>query len=232
MNYENHRDPITSWAAEDRPREKMLMHGKRALSHAELLAILIGSGTRNESAVDLARKILDVIDHDLHSLGDLNTDQLIEFKGIGEAKALKIAAALELGRRRAGTVRRKLFRITGSSDVVELVAPKLADLIAEEFWIILLNKANRVIDLHCVCKGGLDATIADPRLIFKRALEKKACAIIAVHNHPSGNTNPSEADKRLTMRLQKAGELLQIPLLDHLIYTVEGYFSFADEGIL
>lgn len=202
------------------------------MSQAELLAIVIGSGTTAESAVALARRILNHIDNDLRALGELGYEELVEFKGIGQAKALKISAALELGRRRSGAMPRTKAKISTSSDIYQLISSKLSDLIAEEFWVVLLNKANQVLDIHCVCKGGLDATIADPRLIFKRALEKKSCSLVAIHNHPSGNTRPSDADKRLTIRLKHAGELLQIPLIDHIIFTDNGYYSFADEGIL
>jgi DNA repair protein RadC len=223
---------ILSWAEDDRPREKMLLKGNAALSDAELIAILIGSGTVDLSAVDVAKLILQRANNNLNELAKLSLKDLMKVKGIGEAKAISIAAALELGRRRkdSETVRRP--KITCSRDAYDQIKPYLWDLPHEEFWILLLSRSNEVIRPVQVSQGGVAGTVADPKLIFKHAIEHLASAIILVHNHPSGNLTPSQADKDLTKRLKEAGKLLEVPILDHLIFADNGYLSFADDGLL
>lgn len=223
---------IKNWAQDDRPREKLLLKGRSSLSDAELLAILIGSGSRNESAVDLCKKILAKTGHSLSELGKLSIKQLMEFKGIGEAKAVTIVAALELGRRRRteGALEKK--KISSSNSVFELMQPVIGDLPHEEFWVVYLNNSNKVIDRFQLSKGGITGTLVDVRLALKKALELGATSIILAHNHPSGTLNPSSADKQLTQKLKTAGESLDIKILDHVIVTEKSYFSFADEGLL
>lgn len=221
---------ITAWAEEDRPREKMLLKGKHVLSDAELIAILLGSGSIGESAVALSQRILASVDHNLHDLGKRSLAELQRFKGIGEAKAITIAAALELGRRRQLSDLRERPRISASRDAFNVVAPLLTDLHHEEFWVLLLNKANEVFARERLSTGGMAGTVVDLKMLFKAALDVRAAAVIAVHNHPSGNLQPSQADMELTRRLKKAGEVLDLPLLDHLIVSERGYYSFADEG--
>lgn len=223
---------ILSWAEEDRPREKLLLKGKAALSDAELIGILIGSGTKSISAVDLSKKILKHVSNDLNALAKLSVEDLQKFKGIGEAKGISIVSALELGRRRKESYSLKKVKITSSRGVYELMKPELMDLAYEAFWVILLNRANQVIKKQHISTGGVSGTVADPKIIFKAALENLASAIILVHNHPSGNLKPSQADLNLTNKVKNAGALLEIPVLDHLIFTDEGYLSFADEGLL
>ena len=223
---------ILSWAEEDRPREKLLLKGKAALSDAELIGILLGSGTVSLSAVDLARQILGSVDNNLNSLAKLSVKELEKFKGIGEAKAITIVAALELGRRRKAAELPTRQSVTSSADVFALMQPHLLDLPHEEFWVVLLNRANVVMKKVQISVGGVAGTVADPKLIFKAALEHLASSVILVHNHPSGNLKPSQADKDLTHKLREAGRHLEIPVLDHVIVTEKNYFSFADEGIL
>lgn len=223
---------IKNWAQDDRPREKLLNKGRSALSDAELLAILIGSGSRNESAVDLCKKILARTEFSLNELGKLSVNQLKEFKGIGEAKAVTIVAALELGRRRRTEEALEKHKISSSNSVFELMQPIIGDLPHEEFWIIYLNNSNKVIDRFQLSKGGITGTLVDVRLALKKALELGATSIILAHNHPSGALNPSSADKQLTQKLKTAGESLDIKILDHLIVTEKSYFSFADDGLL
>lgn len=223
---------IKSWAEDDRPREKMLQKGRAVLTNAELLGILIGSGNRNESAVDLAKRILVSVDNDLNKLGMLGISDLVKFKGIGTAKAVNIASALELGRRRQSTETKQAKQITSSKDSYDVLYPMLADLNHEQFFVLLLNRSNRVIDLVKISQGGVAGTVADSKLIFKVALEKLASAIIISHNHPSGNLKPSKADIQLTQRIKEAGAVLDIQVLDHLIIADDGYFSFADDGLL
>jgi DNA repair protein RadC len=223
---------ILSWAEEDRPREKLLMKGKSALSDAELIGILIGSGTVSMSAVDLAKVILNDVNNNLNELAKLSVKDLQKFKGIGEAKAISIMSALELGRRRKESDLPKKLRITSSKDVYDIMAANLLDLPHEEFWVLLLNRANAVIKKVQISAGGVAGTVADPKIIFKTALENLSSGIILVHNHPSGNLMPSQADKELTKKMKEAGKLLDIPVLDHLIFADRTYYSFADEGIL
>jgi DNA repair protein RadC len=226
------RITIKSWAEEDRPREKLLTLGRRSLTDAELIAILIGSGSRQETAVELSKRILHSLENDLEKLGRLSVNELSKFKGIGEAKAISIIAALELGRRRRETERPKVTSITCSKDIFHLMHRHFADLNHEEFWIILLNRANNVQSQHLISKGGQAGTVADPKIIFKAALENHAASIILAHNHPSGSLRPSQADINLTKKLRDAGMLLDISVLDHLIFTDTTYFSFADEGMI
>ncbi|MFY7908715.1 MAG: RadC family protein [Emticicia sp.] len=222
---------ILSWAEEDRPREKLLLKGKAALSDAELIAILIGSGTRELSAVDLSKLILQSVKNNLNELAKLSINDLMKFKGIGDAKAISIAAALELGRRRKESDVIKKAKVSSSADAYEAIRPYLMDLQHEQFWVLLLNRANEVIRPQQISIGGVSGTVADPKMIFKAAIEHLASAIILVHNHPSGNLTPSQADKDLTKKVKEAGRTLDIPVLDHLIFSDNGYFSFADEGI-
>ncbi|MBC6612725.1 DNA repair protein RadC [Hymenobacter sp. BT507] len=223
---------IKSWAEEDRPREKLLAKGRAALSDAELMAILLGSGTAKLSAVDVAKLILQAVENDLNALAKLSVKELMRHKGIGEAKAITIVAALELGRRRKEATASQRTVITCSTDIYNTIRPNLQDLPHEEFWVVLLNRANVVMRKQPVSTGGVAGTVADPKLIFKHALEQLASSIILVHNHPSGNRNPSAADIALTRKLKEAGQFLDLPILDHLIYTDLGYYSFADEGML
>ncbi len=223
---------IKSWAEEDRPREKLQLKGRAALSDAELIGILIGSGTPKLSAVDVAKLILGAVENDLNALAKLTVKELQKHKGIGEAKAITIVAALELGRRRKEAAPAAKTRITCSKDSYDYIKPHLLDLPHEEFWIILLNRANTIIKKIQISSGGVAGTVADPKIIFKHALENLACALILVHNHPSGQLKPSAADISLTKKLQEAGKVLDLPILDHLIFTDNSYFSFADEDLL
>lgn len=223
---------IKNWSQDDQPREKLRDKGKAALSDAELVAILIGSGSRNESAVELCKRILASANNNLSALGKLSIKQLTEFKGIGEAKAIAIIAALELGRRRRGEEALQHHKIDSSQSVFELMQPIIGELAHEEFWIIYLNNSNKVLQKNQLSKGGITGTLVDVRLALKTALETGAVGLILAHNHPSGTLKPSEADKQITQKLKNAGESLDIKVLDHLIITENAYFSFADEGIL
>jgi len=222
---------IKNWAVEDRPREKLLSKGISSLSNAELIAILIGSGNKEESAVDVSKRILHDVNNNLNELGKTTIDQLQKnYRGIGEAKAITIVAALELGRRRKLSDIQEKPQIKSSNDVYELMHPVLADIPHEEFWIILLNRANKVISTQKISQGGLSGTVIDTRLIMKSALEQLVSSIILCHNHPSGNKFPSQQDKSITTKLSEAGKIMDIPVLDHIIITDGGYYSFADEG--
>lgn len=232
MTYDTSSGNIQSWAEEDRPREKLMLKGKAALSDAELIAILINSGTVDLTAVDVAKIILKSIGNNLNDLAKLSIKDLSKFRGIGEAKAITVIAALELGRRRKEQDRAQRTRITCSRDAYDEIKPHLLDKPHEEFWLLLLNRANEVLRPVQVSAGGVSGTVADPKIIFKQALEYLASAMILVHNHPSGNLTPSQADKDLTRKLKDAGRLLDIPVLDHLIFTDKSYLSFADEGLL
>ena len=223
---------IKDWSQDDQPREKLLYKGKAALSDAELVAILIGSGTRNESAVELCKRILASANNNLTDLGKLSIKQLMEFKGIGEAKAITIAAAMELGRRRRGEEALEKEKISSSHSVFELMQPILGELPHEEFWIIYLNNSNKVLQKNQLSKGGITGTLVDVRLVMKNAIELGAVGIILVHNHPSGTLKPSIADKQLTKKLTVAGDSLDIKVLDHIIITEASYFSFADNEII
>lgn len=222
---------IRSWAEDDRPREKLLLKGKAALSDAELIAILIGSGNTEETAVDLSKRILLSLNNQLSELGKLSVKDLTKFKGIGEAKAISIIAALELGRRRKDSEPEKRVKITDSRSAFDVVYPHLGDLRHEEFWVIFLNRANAVIGKENISKGGVSGTTVDPKVVFKLAVQFPASAIILAHNHPSGQLKPSQADHQLTKKLKEAGNALDIPVLDHLIIGERDYFSFVDEGV-
>jgi DNA repair protein RadC len=223
---------IKDWALEDRPREKLLSKGIASLSNAELIAILIGSGTKDETAVELSRKVLDGISNNLVELGKLSITDLQKIKGIGEAKAISIIAAMELGRRRSLSAVEIKKKIEASQDVFDYFHPLIADLHHEEFWILLLNRANIIIDRYKGSQGGVSGTVMDVKTILKFAIEKLASAIIVCHNHPSGNKFPSDSDKSITRKLSDAANILDIKLLDHLIVTSNGYYSFADEGLM
>ena len=224
--------PINEWAEDDRPREKLLLKGKQSLSDAELIAILMGSGSKNESAVDLAKRILKASKDNLIELSKLGVKDFIKFKGVGEAKAISIIAALELGKRRRREEALDKKKISSSIDVFEYFSGILSDTNYESFYILLLNRANKIIREIQISEGGLSGTVADPKKIFKVALEHNASAMILCHNHPSGNIKPSDADIKLTHKLRNAGEMLDLPVIDHIILGEENYYSFADEGKL
>lgn len=221
---------ITQWAEEDRPREKMMMQGPSALSNAELLAILIGSGSKNESAVELMRKVLNNYHNSLNELGKTSIEELCKFKGIGTAKAVTLLAASELGKRRKEEGPGERTQIRSAQDVYQLLYPLMCDLPIEECWVLLLNQASKVIDKVKIGQGGLASTQVDIRCILREALLKRAVALILCHNHPSGNIRPSKEDDRLTETLQQAAKLLNIRLLDHVVVTDGNYYSYADEG--
>lgn len=223
---------IKNWATEDRPREKMLEKGRETLSDAELIAILIGSGNSNESAVDLSRRILRDVDDNLIQLSQLSINDLTGYNGIGEAKAVSILAALELGRRRRFAEASTQAFIKNSKDAFEYFYMRMADIEHEQFWVMLLNPANKVIKLAKVSDGGINGTSADPKRIFKIALENNATAMMLCHNHPSGNVLPSDHDKVLTRNIINGGKLLEIKILDHIIIGIDKYFSFADSGLI
>ncbi len=222
---------IKNWSEDDKPREKLMLKGSVSLSDAELVAILIGSGSRDESALSLSKRILASVDNKLNTLDKLSIKQLMKFKGIGEAKAISIAAALELGKRRKSEEKSIPKVISSSRDVFEIMQPIIGELPHEEFWVVYLNNSNKVIYKSQLSKGGMTGTVVDVRLIFKMALEQGAVSIILTHNHPSGKLQASEADKQITTKLKIAGDQLDIKVLDHIIITDLGYFSFQDEGI-
>lgn len=232
MSYKNKLTSIKSWAEDDRPREKLLLKGKIALSDAELIAILIGSGTKNESAVSLAKRILTSVDNNLNKLGKQQVLDLMKFKGIGEAKAISIITALELGRRRRLEEALVVPKISGSKDVFNIMQPVIGELTHEEFWVVYLNNSNKVLFKNQLSKGGITGTLVDIRLVFKKALDLNATGLILSHNHPSGKLKPSNADKLITAKMVKAGETLDLKVLDHLIITENDYFSFADENLM
>lgn len=223
---------IKSWAVDDRPREKLFAKGPSSLSTAELIAILIGSGNKQESAVDLSKRILMSVDNNIHQLSKLTPEKLTLFKGIGLAKAISIITALELGKRRQLANIAINPKITSSKDAYHIMQPLLGSLPHEEFWVLYLNNANKVLSKNQLSKGGITGTMVDVRLVLKTALEVGATGIILAHNHPSGTLKPSEADKQLTTKLSVAAKSLDIKVLDHLIITEKAYFSFADENIL
>jgi len=223
---------IKAWAEADRPREKLLLKGKQNLTDAELIAILMGSGNRELSAVGLAQIVLQSTNHNLNELGKSTVADLEKFKGIGEAKAISIIAALELGRRRQLSDIREKPQIRSSQDAYREMAPIIQDLPHEEFWILLLNRANRIISRETISSGGVSGTMVDAKLIFNRALARTASSIMLFHNHPSGGLTPSQADISLTRKLKEAGKVLDTQVLDHLIISERGYYSFADEGKL
>jgi DNA repair protein RadC len=223
---------ITDWAVEDRPREKLIQKGTASLSDAELLAILINSGTKDRSAVDLGRELLGIVNNNLNSLGKLSIADLKKLHGIGTARAVTIAAALELGRRRKHSEVPDVLQIKSSKDVADIFQPLLSDLLHEEFWILFLNRSNKVINRMKLSQGGISGTVTDVRIVMKKAIECLASGIIVCHNHPSGNLNPSESDTRITQKIKEAGNLMDIQMLDHLIISDKDYYSFADNGLL
>lgn len=222
---------IKNWSEDDKPREKLMVKGNFALSDAELIAILIGSGSRNESAVNLSKRILKSVDGNLNALGKLSLKQLMIFKGIGEVKAITITAAMELGRRRRVEEVQELSKITSSKTVFHIMQPIIGELSHEEFWVLYLNNSNKVIHKAQLFKGGITGALIDVRLIFKIALECNAVAIILTHNHPSGKLQASDADKEITQKLKLAGKQLDVTVLDHVIITETNYLSFVDQGI-
>jgi DNA repair protein RadC len=223
---------ITDWAVEDRPREKLIQKGTNSLSDAELLAILISSGTKEKSAVDLGRELLLMVNNNLNNLGKLTISDLTRLNGIGQARAVTIAAALELGRRRKLAEIPEIPQIKCSKDVFDLLSPLLSDLPHEEFWILFLNRSNKVMNRMKLSQGGISGTVTDVRMVMKKAIEYLASGIIVCHNHPSGNLNPSESDTRITQKIKEAGNIMDIQLLDHLIISEKDYYSFADNGLL
>jgi len=223
---------IKHWSDDDKPREKLLNKGRSVLSDAELIAILIGSGSRSESAVELSKRILSSVNNNLNELGRLSIKQLMEFKGIGEAKAVTIAAALEMGRRRRGEESLKVDKISSSKDAFEILQPIMGELEHEEFWILYLNNSNKVLQKAQLSKGGITGTLVDVRLIMKQTLELGAVGLILAHNHPSGTLKPSAADKQITQKIKLAAASLDIKVLDHLIVTQKDYYSFADNQTL
>jgi DNA repair protein RadC len=225
--------PIKAWAEDDRPREKLVLKGRSSMSDAELIAILLGTGSRNESAVDLAKRVLQSGDNSLEKLAKKSVAELKNFAGMGEAKALTIIAALELGKRRISIpVDNSSMKITTSGDAYRIIRPELDELQHEEFYIMLLNRSNIVTKKEQVSRGGMNSTIVDPKIVFKIALSNGASGIILAHNHPSGAVKPSEQDIRLTKKLREGAEVLDIALLDHIIVGANTYFSFADEGLV
>lgn len=223
---------IKYWAEDDRPREKMILKGRSVLSNAELIAILIGSGTREKSAVELAQEILSTHQNSLHELSKLSLEALMRFKGIGEAKAVNIMAALELGRRRKAMEKKRLTQITTSRVAYDLLTPYLLDLEHEEFYVMALNRANCVISIKCVSKGGKNGTIADGKIIFKHLVDQNATGVIFAHNHPSGNLEPSHEDRRLTKRFKEFARLIDMEVVDHIIVAGDSYTSMLEEGLL
>jgi DNA repair protein RadC len=230
-NYEPY-SAIKAWAEDDRPREKLLLKGKSVLSDAELLAIILGSGTAKVSAVDLSKQILNSCDQNLNELGKLSISDLKKFKGVGDAKAITISAAMELARRRRSDQLIKKKKVTSSQDAYQYLYPLLADLPHEEFVVVLLNRGNKIMTHKTISRGGVSGTVADAKIIFQIALEKLASSIILAHNHPSGNLTASQADIRLTEKLKEGASLLDLQVLDHLIIGDENYLSFADDGLL
>lgn len=224
--------PMRNWSEDDQPREKLALKGKAALTDAELLAIIIGSGSRNLSALELSKRILLSVENNLNALCKLSLAQLKSFKGIGQVKAVTIVAALELGRRKRNEETKELTKINSSQSIFELMRPILGELPHEEFWAVYMNNSNKVLSKNQLSKGGITGTLVDVRLVFKVALEIGATAIILCHNHPSGTLIASDADKQITRKLRVAGDNLDIKILDHLIITENNYFSFADDGIL
>jgi DNA repair protein RadC len=229
---QEHKYPIKQWAKDDRPREKLLLTGAENLSNSELLAILIQKGSREKSAVDLGKEILRLGKDNLNELGKLSVKELMKVKGIGEAKAITITAALELGRRRQGTGVLDKQIVGSSSDIAKWLQSKLKDFRHEVFGVLYLNRANKINHFEIVSQGGITGTVADPRVILRKALEEDAVNIILCHNHPSGSLKPSRADEQLTLKIREAASYFDIKVLDHIIVSENGHFSFADEGLL
>jgi DNA repair protein RadC len=229
---QEHKYSIREWAKDDQPREKLLLRGAENLSNSELLAILIHNGTRDKSAVDLAKDILKIGKDNLNELGKITIKELMKIKGIGEAKAITIAAALELGRRRQGFVSLEKAIVTTSYDIAGYLQSLLKDYRHEVFAVIFLNRANRIKHFEIISEGGITGTVADPRIILRKALNEDAVSIILCHNHPSGSLKPSRADEELTTKIKEAAKYFDIRVLDHIIVSENGYYSFADEGML
>lgn len=223
---------IKNWAVDDRPREKLLTKGAAVLSDSELLAILINIGNKEKSAVELAKEVLQLGKNNLNELGKLSVNDLMAIKGIGEAKAITLAAALELGRRRQATASLVKTNIRSSNDIAEYLKATLKDYAYEIFAVVFLNKANKINHFEIISRGGITGTVADPRIILKKALENEATSIVLCHNHPSGNVKPSRADEELTLKIKEAAKYFDIKVMDHIIVSEDGYYSFADEGIL
>ncbi|HEU4717667.1 MAG TPA: DNA repair protein RadC [Bacteroidia bacterium] len=232
QGYATQKMPIKTWAEDDRPREKFLLKGRHSLSDAELMALIIGSGSRDESALDLCRRILASCGNNLDRLGKMGTGEISSFRGMGNAKTISLLAALELGRRRNVQSAGSAVKIASSGDAYALLRSCLSDLAHEEFWVVYLNRSNIVVNREQVSRGGMNATVVDPKIVFRKALSAGAANIILAHNHPSGAVRPSEQDMRLTRRLKEGAALLEIGLLDHIIVGDNLYFSFADEGLL
>lgn len=229
--YKN-RLAINQWAEDDRPREKLIHKGNKAISNAELIAILIRSGTKQESAVDLAKRMLDQVKNNLNELAKMSVSEMCGFPGIGETKAATILAALELGSRIRKEEALTRDQVTDSKTLYEILKPQMAYLPHEEFRVIYLNRANKIIGERQISVGGVTGTVADPKIIFRKAIELLACSIILAHNHPSGNLTPSKADIDLTKKMKEAGKLMEIDVIDHIIVADNGYYSFADEGMM
>ncbi len=228
----NYKLSIKNWSVEDRPREKFLQKGVNSLSDAELLAILIGSGTKNFTALELSRMILNSVENSLYELGKLSTLDFIKVKGIGNAKAICLLAAIELGRRRTLSIPPARIKIGSSADAYAVFQPILGDLSHEQFWILILNRANMVIDKRLISSGGTSGTVIDTKIILKHTIDRLGAGIIVCHNHPSGNLKPSEADKTITNKILQAAKMMDISFLDHIIIGDKAYFSFADEGLI
>lgn len=231
-NFNNASTSIKNWAVDDRPREKMVANGAAALSNSELLAILINNGSKDKSAVGLAKEVLKLGHDNLHELGKLSLKDLQKIKGIGIAKAITIAAALEIGRRREATATLDKPIIRSGKDIAQFLRATLKDFSYEVFAVVFLNQANKISHFEVISKGGITGTVADPRVILKRALEENATSIILCHNHPSGNLRPSNADEHLTSKIKEAAKYFDIKVIDHIIVSEEGYYSFADEGMI
>ncbi len=223
---------IKGWSLDDQPRFKLRDNGPETLSNSELLALLIGSGSSEESAVDLSRRILTKVGQDLDQLARMSISELMDFKGIGEAKAITVAAALELSRRRLYQDPKSRPKIVSSKGAYDVIAPLITDKVHEEFWVIFLDRSNRVLNSHCVSQGGVTSTHVDPKIIFRQALDHLASGMVLCHNHPSGQLQPSQQDLAITKKLQDAAMLFEIKILDHIILGGRDYYSFADEGIL
>ncbi len=223
---------IKAWVKEDRPREKLIEKGRLHLTNAELLALIIGNGYKNKSAVSLARDLLSRSSNDLNQLARSQLETLIECKGIGKAKAVSIIAAFELGRRRNSCLEQHIIIIQNSRSAFKVIHSTLMDLQHEEMWVLLLNRSNKLISKDLISKGGVDSTSVDIRILFNKAISKLACSIILVHNHPSGNLTPSDSDIHITNKIKQSGELMEIKLLDHLIVGDNDYFSFSDKGMI
>ncbi|WP_303811725.1 DNA repair protein RadC [Apibacter mensalis] len=223
---------IKSLAEEERPREKLLLRGKQSLSDAELLAIILGSGSKSESSITLAQRILSSVNHNWNELAKLTIRDLCKFNGVGKVKAIEIITSLEIGRRKALQQALKKEKISSSKDAYNILQPIIGDLMIEEFWVIYLSRSNKILSKEKISQGGITGTMVDNRLIFKHAIELNAVSLIISHNHPSGNIQPSNSDIQITHEIKKAGNLLNITLMDHLIVTQTSFFSFADENLL